>query len=210
MTDPDGMWPDCTTCDLLIGYAAAVIDDNTGGILPVRQVASHLVNDAKSFNRGQDAGDIASVIQGGAEVGGGEGTVTGAVAVTAGSGGLAVEVTAPAAAVGGLAIVHGAITGTTAASSLISQKGRVNAEGLQGAKDAQKQVQKGQAPDGVDRVDIPKTDPNGKPLHGQQPHAHVTTNKKKSAINQDGSLKHGNGSITETIKNWLQSHGWKL
>lgn len=208
-TDPDGMWPDCTTCDLIIGYAAAVVDDNTGGFLPIRQVASHFVHDAKSFNRGQDAGDIASIIQGG-EVQGGEGTVGGAAVATVGTGGLAIEVTAPVA-LGGLALAgHGVITGTAASLSLASQKGRLNAEGLQGAKDVQRQQRKGQAPNDVDRIDIPKTDSKGKPLHGQQPHAKITTGKKKSAINQDGSLKHGDGSITEAVKNWLQSHGWKL
>ena len=124
-TDPDGMWPDCTTCDVFIGFAASVIDNNTGGPLPVRQLAGHLVSDAKAFNRGQDAGDVASIVQGAGEVSGGQGTVTGAAVATVGSGGLAIEVTAPAAALGGLAIVHGAVVGGHGAYSLASQKGRL-------------------------------------------------------------------------------------
>ncbi|MFA6083778.1 DUF6443 domain-containing protein [Mucilaginibacter sp.] len=128
-TDPDGMWPDCKTCDLLIGYAAAVVDNNTGGLLPVRQLAGHLVSDAKSFNRGQDAGDIASVIQGGAEVNGGSATASAALTVTAGSGGLTAEVSLPVAAVGGLVAVHGAITGAHGVYSLASQKGRLKETG---------------------------------------------------------------------------------
>ncbi|MET3982129.1 hypothetical protein ABIB62_004741 [Mucilaginibacter sp. UYP25] len=128
-TDPDGMWPDCKTCDLFIGYAAAVVDNNTGGLLPVRQLAGHLVSDAKSFNRGQDAGDIASVIQGGAEVNGGSATASAALTVTAGSGGLTAEVSLPVAAVGGLVAVHGAITGAHGAYSLASQKGRLKETG---------------------------------------------------------------------------------
>jgi RHS repeat-associated protein len=124
-TDPDGMWPDCSTCDLLIGFAAAVIDNNTGGFLPVRQIAAHLVTDAKSFNRGQDGGDIASVIQGGAEVNGGSATASTALTVTAGSGGLTAEVSLPVAAVGGLVAAHGAVTGAHGTYSLATHKGRI-------------------------------------------------------------------------------------
>jgi len=128
-TDPDGMWPDCKTCDLLIGYAAAVVDNNTGGLLPVRQIAGHLVSDARSFNRGQDAGDVASIIQGGAEVHGGTGIIGGAAVATVGTGGLAIEVTAPVALGGAALAAHGAITGAHGAYSLASQKGRLNVEG---------------------------------------------------------------------------------
>jgi hypothetical protein len=81
--------------------------------------------------------------------------------------------------------------------------------GLEGARNAQKQVLKGRAPKEIHRVDIPRLDPNGKPLHGQQPHAHIK-DKSKVALNQDGSYKHGDKPLTQKVTNWLKNHGWDL
>jgi hypothetical protein len=80
---------------------------------------------------------------------------------------------------------------------------------LQGARNAQKEHRNKTAPKGVQRVDIPKTDPHGNPLHGQQPHVHLMD---KRAINQDGTFKHGvlENGITNDIKDWLIKNGWKL
>jgi uncharacterized protein RhaS with RHS repeats len=83
-------------------------------------------------------------------------------------------------------------------------------EGLNGAKSAQKAVLKGQAPGGVERIDIPKLDPNGNPMHGQKSHAHVKIGKKQAAINQDGSYKHGDVSLTDKVQNFLKKYGWNL
>ena len=63
------------------------------------------------------------------------------------------------------------------------------------------QIRKGQAPKGVKRIDLPK-------VKGEQVHAHLD---KGSAINIDGTLKHGNGNeITVGIAKWLKKNGWKL
>lgn len=63
------------------------------------------------------------------------------------------------------------------------------------------QIKKGQAPKGVKRIDKPL-------VKGEQIHAHLD---KGSAINIDGTLKHGNGKeITSAIKNWLKGNGWDL
>jgi hypothetical protein len=98
-------------------------------------------------------------------------------------------------------------TKVTTTSSVV----KVVKEGISGAKDAQKAVFKNQAPKGVDRVDIPKLDPNGNPLHGQKSHAHIKNTKNKEiAVNQDGTYKHGEGSISDKIKTWLKDYGWKF
>lgn len=81
--------------------------------------------------------------------------------------------------------------------------------GLEGARDAQKLVQKGRAPKEVERIDIPKTDRYGKPLHGQQPHAHIK-DKSKVAVNQDGSYKHGDKPLTQKVTDFLKKYGWDL
>ena len=63
------------------------------------------------------------------------------------------------------------------------------------------QIKKGQAPKGVKRIDMPK-------VKGEQIHAH---HNKGSAINIDGTLKHGNGNeLTKGIIKWLKEYGWKL
>ena len=66
----------------------------------------------------------------------------------------------------------------------------------------QKQVEKGQAPREVDRVDSSHT-------KGQQPHIHF---KDGTAINQDGTvhdLHKGIPNITNEILKWLEKNGWK-
>ena len=62
-------------------------------------------------------------------------------------------------------------------------------------------IKKGKAPKGLKRIDAPK-------VKGEQIHAHLN---KGSAINIDGTLKHGNGQeLTVSIAEWLRSFGWKL
>ena len=57
------------------------------------------------------------------------------------------------------------------------------------------------APKGVKRIDVPK-------VKGEQIHAHLD---RGSAINIDGTLKHGNGQeLTESIADCLKPFGRKL
>jgi len=71
----------------------------------------------------------------------------------------------------------------------------------------QKQVEKGQAPKEVDRVDKPHTpnDPNSKP--------HIHFGENKAALNNDGTW-HDVGKphpiITDKIAEWLLKNGWIL
>ena len=65
----------------------------------------------------------------------------------------------------------------------------------------QKAVERGQAPDGVERVD------RGNPDLWEQPHVHLNGG---AALNKDGTWKHGNANLTGDQRKWLQDNGWKL
>lgn len=69
----------------------------------------------------------------------------------------------------------------------------------------QKQVERGQAPSEVDRVDKPHVNaPN------QQNHIHF---KDGSAINMDGTQSHdsrGVPQITKSILRWILANGWQV
>ena len=70
-----------------------------------------------------------------------------------------------------------------------------------GVNQMNEEIKKGKAPKGVDRIDRPK-------IEGEQIHAHFN---KGSAINIDGSLKHGTGKeLTQAITKWLRKNGWKI
>jgi RHS repeat-associated protein len=97
----------------------------------------------------------------------------------------------------------------TSESQVVKAGKEVVKSGIEGAREAQKLTLKGRAPKEIDRVDIPRKDPNGNFLHGQQPHAHIE-DKSKVAINQDGSYKHGDKPLTQKVTNWLKNHGWDL
>jgi hypothetical protein len=65
----------------------------------------------------------------------------------------------------------------------------------------EKEVERGQAPRGVDRVDT------GNRRFGEKDHVHLDDGR---ALNNDGTWKHGEGSIGRTIQDWLGDHGWKV
>jgi len=131
--DPDGMdW-----LDKVLGTAVAVVDNATG--LNLRD--SYTPTDASDYNTGQDAGDLASVAWGLGEADAGSGIAAGSVAATVGTGGLAIEVTAPAFVAGSAMTVHGAYMSASGASNFASQKGRVsNPNGSKGNPDHQQKV----------------------------------------------------------------------
>jgi RHS repeat-associated protein len=62
----------------------------------------------------------------------------------------------------------------------------------------QKQVERGKAPKTVDRVD-PGIGPN------EQDHVHFTDG---SALNEDGTWKHGGRPLTNAETEWIQQNGW--
>jgi hypothetical protein len=89
------------------------------GLSPVRNIAAqYIYGDGKSFNAGQDVGDVASVGLGVVTTGGG-----------AAGGTVLAPVTAGGSVVVGAAVVRtGAVTALAGANNLANQKGRVNAK----------------------------------------------------------------------------------
>jgi hypothetical protein len=66
-----------------------------------------------------------------------------------------------------------------------------------------KEIQRGQAPKGIERVD--RTDPN---IPGSQDHVHFTG--ERATLNRDGTWGHGDGEVelTKKQREWLKGHGW--
>ena len=66
----------------------------------------------------------------------------------------------------------------------------------------QKQVERGQAPKDIDRVDKPH-------VPGQQPHVHF---KDGTSLNQDGTIHdahRGTPSVSNKVREWLIKNGWE-
>jgi len=62
------------------------------------------------------------------------------------------------------------------------------------------EIRQGRAPSGIDRVDIGK-------VKGEQTHVHFFDD---SALNMDGTWKHGGRTLSRDQKIWLTENGWKL
>jgi hypothetical protein len=78
-------------------------------------------------------------------------------------------------------------------------------QGGSSASKMQTEVQRGQAPRGVERVD--RGNPN---IPGNQDHAHITG--QRATLNRDGTWGHGNdtGTLTSAQRDWFRSHGWNV
>ncbi|WP_373275005.1 DUF6443 domain-containing protein [Parapedobacter tibetensis] len=68
-------------------------------------------------------------------------------------------------------------------------------------------TRKGNMPKQVDRVDIPKLDPSGNPIHGQQTHIHLNDGR---ALNMDGTWKHGSGEVPNAVLKWIEDVAKKV
>ena len=72
-----------------------------------------------------------------------------------------------------------------------------------GQSQMQKQVERGQAPKEVDRVDKPH-------VEGQQPYIHFGDG---TSLNQDGSIHdahRGTPNVSNKVKKWLEKNGWRV
>ena len=123
----------------------------------------------------------------------------------AGAGGGAMAASAATATAAATASAQIAIVGGTAAAaaSIMYSSSKPPTSRNQ----MQKQVENGQAPKEVDRVDGVHT--NLKPPNNQ-PHVHF---KNGTAINLDGSMHHGSIrdlKITNQIAKWLLNNGWYI
>jgi hypothetical protein len=78
--------------------------------------------------------------------------------------------------------------------------GDQGAWGHNSANQMNQEIRRGQAPPGVKRVDLPK-------VPGEQQHAHFSCG---SALNIDGTWKHGSRELTNQIKDWLTKWNWTL
>lgn len=147
-----------------------------------------------------------------ASIGGGSGFVVatssagGAAALTTSSGGVAVSsavlanlgiaATSTAGAVGAFHMAESTNTGGGQAPSN---------RGGSSARKMQSEVQRGQAPRGVERVD--RGNPN---IPGSQDHAHILG--QRATLNRDGTWGHGNqmGTLTRPQRDWFRAHGWNV
>jgi RHS repeat-associated protein len=62
------------------------------------------------------------------------------------------------------------------------------------------EIKQGKAPKDVERVDVGK-------VKGEQTHTHF---KDGSALNKDGTWKHGESTLSRSTQKWLVENGWKL
>ncbi len=63
-----------------------------------------------------------------------------------------------------------------------------------------KQIKQGNAPKQVKRVDVGK-------VKGEQTHVHL---KDGSALNKNGTWKHGGTKLSNKTQTWLGKSGWTL
>jgi RHS repeat-associated protein len=141
-TDPDGREPCCGDfLDTFVGASVAVIDNATNGLVNLR--GSYTPNNAQKYNKGQDAGDLGSMVvgalmsvDGAKNVGSGGGLMVASVSVEVGSGGVASVVAGPGfaagAAIAGMGVAEVTVGGMLMANgndNFNNQKGRANEDG---------------------------------------------------------------------------------
>lgn len=143
----------------------------------------------RSYRRGQMVGDIGAIGVAAYETYlGFQGQIGGAALDLSGVG-ASVGVAVQSISTG--LLVHGAGVGLVSGLHLASSVNQMNRE-----------VQTGQAPSDVKRVEKAK---EGGP--GAQDHVHL---KDGSALNRDGTWRHGFSKLSNAVKDWLVSHGWTL
>ena len=102
-------------------------------------------------------------------------------------------------------MLKGAIGSSLMANSS-NNKGGGYSRGNSGTKgksinQLQQDVSRGKAPDGIKRFD------KGNPKHKEQDHVHF---ENGSALNKDGTWKHGKGNLTKEQQNYLKQNGWNI
>jgi RHS repeat-associated protein len=110
----------------------------------------------------------------------------------------------PAMALGAAAVYVGAKVAVAGAANV--QNGMdvfMSGKPPSSAGKLQKEVERGQAPNGVDRADKGRG-----PF--EKDHVHFGEGERSAALNNDGTWKHNPQSLTQAIKDWLTGHGWKL
>ena len=190
---------------------AGVFIGVTSNVLPVPGLRdAYSPNDPLDYNSSLMAADKASTMVGEAMI------AAGIAASAAGTDGAAVGLAVTASGVGapeGIAI--SAVSGTAAvagdATALAggylmfnaqknSKEGYNRGDRKKSPNQINNEIKKGKAPSSFERVDVGKT-------KGEQQHIHF---KDKSALNMDGSWKHGTHTLTRTEQEYLKNNGWQI
>jgi RHS repeat-associated protein len=170
------------TVDVVNGAVNAFTNDMSLGTAP-------RLDGSEDFRSGQQLGDLLALTANTAEVVGGVNGTAGSFLLDVTGIGAAIGV--PAGVVSLTIAAHGALSGTIALTHLSSNVNQMNQE-----------IKTGQAPQQVKRVDKGK-------IKGEQDHVHFN-DKNKSALNEDGTWKHGFAKLRKATTDWLEKHGWEL
>jgi hypothetical protein len=108
----------------------------------------------------------------------------------------AITLSGVVAIAGGVLTVGGAV-GLGQNLAFIAKKG--NPSSLPSPNQLNELIKKGKAPEGIVRVDTPK-------VPGEKLHVHFADG---SALNIDGTWKHGEFELTGKQMEWLKQYGWK-
>ncbi|MFZ6027927.1 MAG: RHS repeat-associated core domain-containing protein [Chloroflexota bacterium] len=217
-TDSTGHWPDWL--DYAVGAGSQFLDDMTAGLYSdIIYAATGFdfdLDGSEAFQNGRKFGRSVSTAVSVTETGVGTATAVTAVASigpTAGGGiaaaapsggtslvvaGVAIPVEVIIAVAGTAAAVHGGYTVKYIKSNPLSRSS--NSSKRLTPNQMNQAILRGKAPAGVKQVHMPK-------VPGEQLHVHFTDG---SALNIDGTWKHGGLELSNSQMEWLKQNGWKL
>ena len=208
--DPNGK----SVWDFILGTLHSINSNLTIGLIsPSANVA---ISNARDYNLGRTAGNIASVGMGMAEIFKGGSTAIGGTFATFGTAGTASPASIPMTMAGAGMVAHGsAVVGKSVADLMSSESfspmtaTKSNGKSAHLSSEKQqpkslnqlnKDIQKGNTPKDIMRFDKAHT-------KGGQEHVHF---KDGSALNKDGTWKEGDFKITKEIQEYLKENGWKF
>lgn len=210
--DPDGM----DSRDVIIGYSLGVLTSLIPGTSFLRDI--YTPNSSVDYNTALANVDNASLIVGsGVTAAGASGIGAGTAITIAGGAAASTIVGAPegvAIAVGGAVVMTGSEALVAGGTLLMTNAASNKAQGYNRGGSSkstysstpktinqlQQDVKKGKAPKGI-------TDFHTGKIPGEQDHVHF---KDGSALNKDGTWKHGKGNLTNDQKQYLEQNGWNI
>lgn len=209
--DPDGRDPK----DKVVGFGIGLLTNIIPGTGELRDRYSP--TDPDDYNNALRNVDNAAIVLGSGmiDAGGGGMAMGGAIAVsgltvTAVSGGTAAIAGLPTAVVGETLVEAGTATASTGAVLMANgnknrnegyNRGKSQYSSYKSINQLNKEIQKGKTPEGIIRFD------KGTDRPGEQPHVHF---KDGSALNQNGTWRHGKIDLTKEQIKYLENNGWKI
>ena len=213
LVDPDGR----STKDVIIGYSLGILTSLIPGTSFLRD--TYTPNSSVDYNTALATVDKVSLIVGSEmAIAGASGVGAGSAIVVSGGAAASTIIGAPegaAIAVGGVAVITGsealAAGGTMIMANAVSNKAQGYNRGSsktstssapKSINQLNQDVKKGKAPKGI-------TDFHTGKVVGEQEHVHF---KDGSALNKDGTWKHGDGKKSLTIEQaqYLKQNGWNI